>query len=187
MVPKTDDGSPMVRFHCNAPGYAPDCIVAPPPLTNFASCFTSLAHDPPHDQLDCHPGVWKVLPPLSQQFPGPPGTPIVDLNEIENRSLLATNVDPDTPDDEIQSLFNPFNDTRSIDTSLLDFGSLLVAYFDPRHANQVRRSCNNAMLHGTAISVVYAPLAKIDDPRTPPNNRTIVVFHLPPRDHKHTG
>jgi RNA recognition motif-containing protein len=159
--------------------YPNDYVNVPPPPQDFSSCFPVLSQDGPFEQFDCSSGLPKPSTSLNQPFSPPLTTPVLDLNEIENRSLLVTNVNPDTTEDEIQKLFSSFGDIRSLDTASLESGSFTIEYFDLRRANQARRNCNNALLHNSIISVVYAPLAKIDDPRKPPNNGTIVVFHLP--------
>ncbi|OHT07860.1 hypothetical protein TRFO_23809 [Tritrichomonas foetus] len=100
-------------------------------------------------------------------------------SEIENRSLLATNLNPNTTLEEIQHTFDPYNSTKNIDTSNLHNGQIIIEYYDLRHAQSIKRATNGIMLKGNVIIVAYAPLQKIDDPRKPPNNGTIVVFHLP--------
>jgi len=103
----------------------------------------------------------------------------IDHDEIENRALRVTNVDPGTTRDELLSVFGPSQNVRGLDVSGLDRGIVVVDYFDFREAQDMRRSRNGATVHGGAVSVGYAPLAAIKDPKRPPNNGTIVVFHLP--------
>jgi hypothetical protein len=86
---------------------------------------------------------------------------------------------PKTDKNEIAAVFFPDDSVRQFDISKIDSGVLTVEYYDLRHAHQVKRAANGIMLHGNVILVAYAPLKKIDDPRNPPNNGTIVVFHLP--------
>jgi RNA recognition motif-containing protein len=106
--------------------------------------------------------------------------PVSEFNEIENRTLLVTNLHPDTTDEEMMMAFNPYDTIRNMEyCETMDCCEARIEYFDLRHAQQVKRNANNTILHGNVISVVYAPLPKIDDPRKPPNNGTIVVFHLP--------
>jgi RNA recognition motif-containing protein len=147
-------------------GYSPEYDAVAPPPQDFSSVFTSLPSDPPTEILDGKP------------LTAPAQASVLDLNEIENRALLITNVHPETSESEIQELLNPFNDIRTISISL-ESGTIVVEYFDLRRANHIRRNCNNVVLHDNVICVAYAPLPKIDDPRKPPNNGTIVVFHLP--------
>jgi hypothetical protein len=121
------------------------------------------------------------LPAPTQLFTVPQysSNQFVDYNEIENRCLLITNMNPETEQNEVLYVFNADDCVRQIDWSKLDQGQLTIEYFDLRQANQMRRLANGITMHGNVILVTYAPLAKIDDPRRPPNNGTVVVFHLP--------
>ncbi|OHT01623.1 hypothetical protein TRFO_07540 [Tritrichomonas foetus] len=110
-------------------------------------------------------------PNYSQNFP--------EYSEIENRTLLIANVSPEITPDEIESTFNPYKSAKVIDQSNLANGILTIEYYDLRHAQTIKRITNGSTVHGTAIIVSYAPLQRIEDPRKPPNNGTIVVFHLP--------
>jgi RNA recognition motif-containing protein len=162
-----------------------DFIATPPNFTSAPQCYRMDYFDQPtpdlvlsEDQV-CHiftdppPAVFRA-PPAMSSFSAP------DFNEIENRTLLVTNLHPDTTDDEIMAAFNPYETIRHIDyCDTIDSCEVRIEYFDLRHAQQIKRNVNNTTLHGNVISVVYAPLPKIDDPRKPPNNGTIVVFHLP--------
>ena len=105
--------------------------------------------------------------------------PYTEYNEIENRNLLISNLNPQVTQQEIQSTFNPNNSVKSIDLSNLKNGIITVEYFDLRVAQNIKRMTHRTNLHGNEIYVSYAPLQKIEDPRKPPNNGTIVVFHLP--------
>jgi RNA recognition motif-containing protein len=100
-----------------------------------------------------------------------------EFNEIENRALLVSNVDPTTPIEEIERVFNEIGAVKAMDASTLDSGSVTVEYFDLRHANQARTT--PLVVNGSTVSLCYAPLPRIEDTRNPPNNGTIVVFHLP--------
>ena len=112
----------------------------------------------------------------TQSQPQPPYT---EYNEIENRNLLISNLNPQVTQQEIQSTFNPNNSVKSIDQSKLKNGIIIVEYYDLRVAQNIKRMTHRTILHGNEIHVSYAPLQKIEDPRKPPNNGTIVVFHLP--------
>lgn len=125
--------------------------------------------------------------PLIQQSPPPPPPmmqyqqPVYqqEYNEIENRQLMITNANPVTTLEEINQVFNVYSSIKTIDTANLQNGIFYVDYYDLRHAQQIKRMTNGTLLHGNIIGVVYAPLQIIADPRKPPNNGTIVVFHLP--------
>ena len=109
-----------------------------------------------------------------------------NFNEIENRTLFISNLSPQITLDEIKQVFDPNNNSKSIDTSNLKTNnSITIEYFDLRQAQTIKRKYNGATInlpssYGSGpVSVTFAPLKKIPDPRRPPNNGTIVVFHLP--------
>jgi RNA recognition motif-containing protein len=147
-------------------GYSSEYCSVPVPPPDFSSCFPSLSQDPAIDPPD-YP--WRGPPQLP--------SPAIDFNEIENRTLLVSNLEPDTQLEEIERVFKAAGAVRTIDSSTLENGSVSIEYFDLRHANQMRTT--PVLVNGAAVSLSYAPLPRIDDPRNPPNNGTIVVFHLP--------
>jgi RNA recognition motif-containing protein len=104
--------------------------------------------------------------------------PVPEYSEFENRTLLIMNLDPETTGEEIDAHFNPCNSIRHLDISSLSSGQVSIEYFDLRHALDVKRTKNNEIIRGAMVSICFAPLAKIDDVKKPPNNGTIVVFHL---------
>ena len=129
----------------------------------------------------------RVVPISSQQVQSSSGyNPVIQFpnqykgqSEFEDRTLIATNVHPETTREEIMAVFDPYNSIKNIDMSLIADGFCSVEYYDLRHANNVKRIANTATLHGNVIVVSYAPLSRIGDCKKPPNNGTIVVFHLP--------
>jgi hypothetical protein len=147
-------------------GYTSEYCNVPVPPPDFSSCFASVSQDPPIE-----------IPDYGWRIPAPLPTPATDYNEIENRTLLASNIDPDTPLEEVERVFKMAGSVRTIDSSSLDSGSVTVEYFDLRHATQVRAS--PIAINGCPVALTYAPLPRIEDPRNPPNNGTLVVFHLP--------
>jgi RNA recognition motif-containing protein len=54
-----------------------------------------------------------------------------------------------------------------------------IEYYNLKNAQNLKRLMNGVKVGVNMIMVSYAPLSKIDDPKKPPNNGTIVVFHLP--------
>ena len=111
------------------------------------------------------------------QYTSPPMYP--EYSELDNRALCVSNLHPDTTQEEIKAVFDQYNGVRSFDFSTLPQGYITVEYFDLRHAQAIRRTTAGRVIHGNEIAVAYAPLPRIEDPKKPPNNGTIVVFHLP--------
>lgn len=177
-----------------------DYLVTPPNLSGFSptiqlSEYVDANVPPPQDYIIAQEQYTEI-------FPGPPPVPsssqghpqmcapvggqhgyggqfVGQHNEIENRTLLVTNVSPDTPTEEIKQRFDVYGAVKNMDLSKLSEGMFTVEYYDIRHAQSVKSLNDRAKLYGRNISVVYAPLPKIEDPKRPPNNGTIVVFHLP--------
>lgn len=108
-------------------------------------------------------------------------TPInTNTIEIENRCLMFKNLDPATTEIEIRQLLSDNDDIRSIDMSALQSANIvLVDFYNLRRANSVKMLFNKHVYKGRTLDVSYAPLKKIVDPKKPPNNGTIVVFHIP--------
>lgn len=123
----------------------------------------------------------QAMPPTqSMQHSQQQFVPTHDFNEIENRTLLVRNLHPQTTPEELDSVFKQGDSIKSMDQSKLSSGTVTIEYFDLRVAHSIKASVNGSFIHGNKIVVSYAPLPKIEDPRKPPNNGTIVVFHLPP-------
>jgi RNA recognition motif-containing protein len=162
-----------------------DFIVTPPSFssssqTSFFNEYPGILMHPPPDFSSCFPddqsSDFKSPRPVGPQLSNPS---LPDHNEIENRVIIISNVDPSITDGQIRTQFNPFDSIHTVDKSALRSGVLTIEYYDLRHASQIKRNTNNLIIGSAPLQVSYAPLPKIDDPRKPPNNGTIVVFHLP--------
>ena len=167
----TSPGRPLSEYVDSSVPPSQDFIIAQEQYTEIFS--------PPQPAAAPPPGHPQMAPPHAYNGPQFIGQ-FNDFNEIENRALLVTNVSPQTTKEEIEKAFNLYPEIRNIDLSSLSQGTFTVEYFDLRHAQNVKRITNGSTLHGRVIVVSYAPLPKIEDPKKPPNNGTIVVFHLPP-------
>ena len=101
------------------------------------------------------------------------------FSEVENRALLVSNLNPETTQDELYTHFSKSSEIKDINMENISKGQATIEYYDLRHAKNMKELLNGTLLHGFVIMVVYAPLANIKNPKKPPNNGTIVVFHLP--------
>jgi hypothetical protein len=101
-----------------------------------------------------------------------------EFSEVENRAIQIKNIDPQTTEDEIHEIFNAGTAARKVDLSGLPDGEVFIEYFDLRRAIEMKRSKNGEIVGSSQIAISFAPLAKIPDPKRPPNNGTIVVFNL---------
>jgi RNA recognition motif-containing protein len=91
----------------------------------------------------------------------------------ETRSIQFTNLDPQTTANDLTESLKGYGEIDSIDISN---GSAIVRFYDIRVAQAVRRT--RFCLRSRCLGVTYGPTLEITNPRKPPNNGTIVVFHL---------
>jgi hypothetical protein len=92
------------------------------------------------------------------------------------RSIQLTNLDPYTTTKELMDYLKVYGEVESMDLSNIGFGIAIVRFYDIRSAQSLRWSC--ICLRNRCIGVAYGPPLQITNPRKPPNNGTIVVFHL---------
>ena len=167
--------SPSSSPNTSAPNsevLTPDGISNAPP--NFHNNFYSTTNQS-YGQQD-----WSLSNNYQQNFAP------MHSNEIENRTLLISNLNPSTTLEEIKSVFDSHQLSKTIDTTNLAItGSITIEFFDLREAQNIKKTKNGIMFPSAKnvskgpISVVYAPLKTVPNPKRPPNNGTIVVFHLP--------
>jgi RNA recognition motif-containing protein len=171
-------------------------FVATPPGLGSASQFLRFGEfydqifPPPQDYYITEDQVSDVFAPPEQsqrplaplainfppQFSAPPAP---EFSEIENRAILISNLDPQTTQAEIEKTFCPTDSVKSIDLSALDTGAVTIDYYSLKTAMDLKQSLNGEVIRGSSVSISFAPLPKIEDMKKPPNNGTIVVFHLP--------
>ena len=103
-----------------------------------------------------------------------------DSGVIENRTLLISGADAQTTEEDVIQVFNLNNNIRRIDLSNIANNVFSVEYFDLRQAIHAKMLLNGTKFRGNTITISFAPLPVILDPKKPPNNGTIVIFKLPP-------
>ena len=120
-------------------------------------------------------------PPVVQKpsFPTSASQTFAEYGEVENRCLCVNNANPTTTKNEILDIFGHHGVINKIDMNKINEGLFTVDYFDIRHANSAKMLLNGSKLKGYKLSISFAPLPIIVDPKKPPNNGTIVIFHLP--------
>ncbi|EAX76117.1 hypothetical protein TVAG_207000 [Trichomonas vaginalis G3] len=99
--------------------------------------------------------------------------------EIENRCLSFSNLDPYTNEKELRDYLGDKDDIRSVDLTNIESRIALVDFYNLKKANSIKILFNKQIYKDRILDVTYAPLKKILDPKNPPNNGTIVVFHIP--------
>ena len=101
-----------------------------------------------------------------------------EVGEIENRTLMISNANAATTENDIISIFGSKGEINKIDISRIQNGQFTVEYFDLRAATSAKMLLNGLNIRGNNIIINYAHLPIITDPKKPPNNGTIVIFHL---------
>ena len=134
---------------------------------------TQMIPQPQPQPQTMQPAIQKnaFQPMTNQNYP--------EFGELENRSLLISNANPATTEEDIRALFSKKGDINRIDLSQIESGKFIVHYFDIRSATSAKMFFNGIDLKGYKILINFAPLPIITDPKKPPNNGTIVIFHLP--------
>lgn len=108
-----------------------------------------------------------------------PSLPNQSDNFNENRSILVTNVHPETTEDEIRTMFSSGDSLYGIHTENIKNGKVTLDYYDLRQSFRAKMLLNGNVLHGNVITVDYAPLTvENTDNKKPPNHGTIAIFHL---------
>ena len=102
---------------------------------------------------------------------------IENTGEVENRVIVVNNLPADFPIEELKKLFERYGDVEFYDLAKFDKSVLTVHYFDIRSAIELRRA--QLVIGGRRIIKMFAPFEEVTNPRKPPNNGTIVIFHLP--------
>jgi RNA recognition motif-containing protein len=96
--------------------------------------------------------------------------------EMESRAISLSNLDPQTDVAELFEVMSGFGEIHSVDLAQAQFGLAVVRYFDIRAAHTARR--HRVHMRGRLLLAVFGPPFPIVSPRKPPNNGTIVIFHL---------
>ena len=99
------------------------------------------------------------------------------FGELENRVVICSNIPSTVSLDDFKATPMKFGDVEYFDTSQFDRGIVTVHYFDICSAHQLKHS--DLRIDGKPIMMSFGPLEEVKNPKKPPNNGTIVIFHLP--------
>ena len=99
------------------------------------------------------------------------------FGELENRVVICSNIPSTVSLDEFKVMPMQFGDIEYFDTSQFDRGIVTVHYFNIYAAHQLKHS--DLRIDGKPIIMSFGPLEEVKNPKKPPNNGTIVIFHLP--------
>jgi hypothetical protein len=106
-----------------------------------------------------------------------PSVLMVDgICEFESRMIQIYNVHQETTHDDLVTAFAGYGDIDSIDVSNAPLGIASVKFCDLQVALQARYA--KLSVRGRNLLLTFGPQDPVENPRKPPNNGTIVVFHL---------
>jgi RNA recognition motif-containing protein len=103
---------------------------------------------------------------------------VMDLpGEPESRTIIVSNLTVELVFDNrlrhfIETTFGSLKDFTVFETQLIT----VVQFFDLRHAREMRWS--QIVYRGIQLQMNYGPYEMVRDPRKPPNNGTLVLFHV---------
>jgi hypothetical protein len=98
------------------------------------------------------------------------------IDEFESRLIQMYNVHPETTRADLMNAFNSYGDIDSIDVSGAALGIASVKFCDLQAALKARYA--KLCIRGKGLLLTFGPQDPVENPRKPPNNGTIVVFHL---------
>jgi RNA recognition motif-containing protein len=158
--------------------------------SSFDGVWADLLATPPgfcfctHDQLQRTPSIEVLLPAdLCDDATTPPIAPtemsdVEDFQfpgELEDRSLLISNLQAGVTSADLRDTASAFGDVEAVELrERSPVGT--VRFFDLRSAMAMRRSFPRGSARGWIAQ--FAAPQPITDRKHPPNNGTIVIFHL---------
>jgi RNA recognition motif-containing protein len=158
-------------------------LATPPAFERVAPHSDDEAESP---YLDCLPSTLfdDARPSSCPEFAHPrcfgqgiPSTFVPEsFGEAETRILQISNVDPDTTSEELDTTFGYYGEIDSVDIGNVRFGIATVKFFDLQAALKARQS--RIVLRGKVLMMLFGAPDPVCNPRKPPNNGTVVVFHL---------
>lgn len=108
----------------------------------------------------------------------PPGIASINPNgEFENRTLLISNLPSNVTNSELETSFCSYGDIENINLRDINRGTARIRFYDIRSSQWAR--VTETRIRSNIVFKSFAPLEEVTNPRKPPNNGTIVIFHLP--------
>lgn len=97
------------------------------------------------------------------------------LYEFPSRTVVISNIPNEVTQEEFEMIFKDFGDIEGFE--IQQQSKLLVRFFDLRDAMYIRAS--KIYLRGRQLIMSFTTEISDFDKKTPPNNGTIVLFHVP--------
>jgi NADH:ubiquinone oxidoreductase subunit D len=121
-----------------------------------------------------------IDPLLAETAPFSHPTENFDLDavrELEDRGIEISNFDPETIAVDAACEAARFGDVSAVDLTAVQSGKAIVKFFDLRAAHRMR----NAIIRIGALTwqLQFAHPEKMADSKNPPNNGTLILFHIP--------
>lgn len=122
----------------------------------------------------------KQLPAGYTIFYNYGASPIINYydtySELENRVVRLSNIPPNSTEEELSQVFDYIGDVESTDFSQLNLGVVTVKYYDIRDAIKLRNA--KLFFYNRSFTSAYEVIQPVKNTKKPPNNGTIVLFHL---------
>lgn len=123
----------------------------------------------------------SMMPIMDSKGEVPIVYPEIDVNfevcgEMENRTLNISNIAQEITQYELQNVLKRYGPIDKIQM-FPEKNLAQVSYYDIRSARWLR--IEQIFLKDKPLLISFAPLNTILDMKKPPNNGTIVIFHLP--------
>ena len=102
--------------------------------------------------------------------------------ELENRIIQIDGLNPETTEEDLKNYCKELNiQDDGISKVTIDISKCraYITFFDLRNAILFRSKINGHVIKRHALRGRYAPFPKVEYSRSPPNEGTIVIFHLP--------
>ncbi|CAL9090049.1 unnamed protein product [Musa textilis] len=97
--------------------------------------------------------------------------------EHPSRTLFIRNINSNVEDSELQSLFVPYGDIRSLYTACKHRGFVMISYYDIRAAKNAMRALQNKPLRQRKLDIHFS-IPKENPSDKDMNQGTLVIFNL---------
>ncbi|OHT04543.1 hypothetical protein TRFO_27998 [Tritrichomonas foetus] len=98
--------------------------------------------------------------------------------ELPSRSIMMSNVPDNANEEDMEYVLKQFGPYESYDLSRIKEGVATANFYNIEDAERMRIS--QIVIRNRQIVTIFGDEIPVNDPKHPPNNGTIVVFHLPP-------
>ncbi|EAX91989.1 hypothetical protein TVAG_001580 [Trichomonas vaginalis G3] len=173
-----------------------DFVQTPPQMNSFVQLAMQDSPDIPSTILPIYPSFMPRSPSLPTFLSQDPTSTLEFLGletpsnekevidkrecpEIESRTIIIKNLPENVSLEFVKGFIPTTVPMKSVQKIQKKY--VLIEFFDLRHAQYFRHHLDKQMLTGVPMEVRYSPPPPNSTPsQKPPNNGTIVLFHLDP-------